>query len=510
MGGIFVVGPTELYRFTPYAWRSERAWHFLITKKQVFSLEERMGMASQVLTTTITRRLDRLHWSRFHTLITAVLGIGWLLDAFEVNIVGSVLGIIQSVFHLNAIEASWVVSIWLIGIMVGAILFGYLADRFGRKRLFVGTLLLYSICTVLSALSTNYIALMFFRFLTAIGVGAEYTAINSAISEFIPPRRRGSVNGLVMNFWPVGAMIAALVNLFLINALAPAIGWRLGFAVGAIAAVFVVWMRRSLPESPRWLLTKGRVKEAEEVIKDIEKRAGQSVGDELEPIVVDGTEAQPIVWQIVELLREYPGRLALGCLLDLSEAFGYYGMFAFLALAVLPVVNIPATSIPWFYFLGNVGALFGGLCMLLVIDRLGRKITVPVFYTLAAVTTVLLVPATATHSGLMVLLAFLVSNFFATGAWTSAYPTFSEIFPTHLRSTGIGLSIAVGRIGAALSAPLLLWIVGWASIAGALVTLGALWLVGAIAMIPWYFRGVEGAGMPLEKMVCLPAEAVGD
>lgn len=467
-------------------------------------------MASQVLTTTITRRLDRLHWSRFHTLITAVLGIGWLLDAFEVNIVGSVLGIIQSVFHLNAIEASWVVSIWLIGIMVGAILFGYLADRFGRKRLFVGTLLLYSICTVLSALSPNYAALMLFRFLTAIGVGAEYTAINSAISEFIPPRRRGSVNGLVMNFWPVGAMIAALVNLFLINALAPAIGWRLGFAVGAIAAVFVVWMRRSLPESPRWLLTKGRVKEAEEVVKDIEKRAGQSVGDEPEPAVVDGTEAQPIVQQIVELLREYPGRLALGCLLDLSEAFGYYGMFAFLALAVLPAVNIPATSIPWFYFLGNVGAFFGGLCMLLVIDRLGRKITVPVFYALAAVTTVLLAPATATHNSLVVLLAFLISNFFATGAWTSAYPTFSEIFPTHLRSTGIGLSIAVGRIGAALSAPLLLWIVGWAGIAGALVTLGALWLVGAVAMIPWYFRGVEGAGMPLEKMVCLPAEAVGD
>jgi MFS family permease len=352
--------------------------------------------------------------------------------------------------------------------------------------------------------------LMLFRFLTAIGVGAEYTAINSAISEFIPPRRRGSVNGLVMNFWPVGAMIAALVNLFLINALAPAIGWRLGFAVGAIAAVFVVWMRRSLPESPRWLLTKGRVKEAEEVVKDIEKRAGQSVGDELEPVVVDGTEAQPIVQQIVELLREYPGRLALGCLLDLSEAFGYYGMFAFLALAVLPAVNIPATSIPWFYFLGNVGALFGGGCMLLVIDQLGRKITVPIFYALAAVTAVLLAPATATHSGLVVLLAFLISNFFATGAWTSAYPTFSEIFPTHLRSTGIGLSIAVGRIGAALSAPLLLWIVGWAGIAGALVTLGALWLVGAVAMIPWYFRGVEGAGTPLEKMVCLPAEAVGD
>src|SRR5579859_1155935 len=135
-------------------------------------------MAAEVLTTDVTRRLDRLRWSRFHTTITVVLGVGWLLDAFEVNIVGSVLGVIQSVFGLNAAQASWVVSIWLIGIMIGAFVFGYLADRFGRKRLFIFTLVMYSVCTVLTALSPNYTFLMIFRFLTAIGVGAEYTAIN--------------------------------------------------------------------------------------------------------------------------------------------------------------------------------------------------------------------------------------------------------------------------------------------------------------------------------------------
>src|SRR5579863_7997113 len=186
-------------------------------------------MATERITTDVTRRLDLLHWSRFHTMATAVLGIGWLLDAFEVNIVGSVLGVIQSVFHLNANQASWVVSIWLLGIMFGAFIFGYLADRFGRKRLFIATLVMYSFFTVLTALSPNYVFLMVFRFLTAIGVGAEYTAINSAISEFIPPTHRGKINGLVMNFWPVGAMIAALANLFFINLLALDIGWRFGF-----------------------------------------------------------------------------------------------------------------------------------------------------------------------------------------------------------------------------------------------------------------------------------------
>ena len=464
-------------------------------------------MATQQITTDVTRRLDVLHWGTFHTVVTATLGVGWLLDAFEVNIVGSVLGVIQNVFHLDAKQASWVVSIWLLGIMFGAFVFGYLADRFGRKRLFLATLVMYSFFTVLTALSPNYASLLMFRFLTAIGVGAEYTAINSAISEFIPPNNRGRINGLVMNFWPVGAMIAALVNLFFINLFAPAVGWRVGFAVGAIAALFVVWMRRSIPESPRWLLTKGRCQEAEAIVRSIETQAGQTPHATVEAILIDAKPAQPFFSQVYELITRYPARLALGCLLDLSEAFGYYGMFTFLALAVLPLVHISATQIPWFYFLGNVGALLGGLTMLSVIDRLGRKVTVPAFYTLAALSAMLLAPATGTGSGLVVLLAFLLANFFATGAWTSAYPTFSEIFPTHLRSTGIGLSVAVGRTGAIFSSPLLIAIFqGPAGITGALITMAVLWLVGAAVMIPWYFRGVEGAGTPLEKMVRLPID----
>lgn len=458
-------------------------------------------MSTNIVHTDVTRRLDRLKWSRFHTTVTAALAVGWFLDAFEVNIVGSVLGIIQGVFHLDANQATWVVSIWLLGIMFGAFIFGYLADRFGRKRLFLMTLMMYAVFTIFTALSPNYIFLLIFRFLTAIGVGAEYAAINSAVSEYIPPSSRGRVNALVMNAWPFAAMIAALVNLFFLNLLAPEIGWRIGFGIGAIAAVFVLWMRRALPESPRWLLTKKRNQEAEAVIEQIEALAGQTSDAPAEEVPVDTKAAQPFFSQVTELITRYPGRLALGCVLDLSESFGFYGMFSFLALAVLPAVKIPATQIPWFYFLGNVGGLIGGLTMVMVIDRLGRKITVPAFYTLAALTALLLAPATAMQSGVIVLLAFMVANFFATGAWTSAYPTFSEIFPTHLRSTGIGLSVAVGRIGAIASGPLLIFIAqSTLGIPGALIAMGLFWLIGAIAMIPWYFRGVEGAGRSLEQM----------
>lgn len=462
-------------------------------------------MATDLLRTNVTRRLDVLHWSRFHTLITVALGVGWFLDAFEVNIVGSVLGVIQGVFHLNATQAAWVVSIWLIGIMSGAFVFGYLADRFGRKRLFLLTLLMYSICTLFTALSPDYVFLMIFRFLTAVGVGAEYAAINSAISEFLPAKSRGRVNALVMTFWPAAAMLAALVNLFFVNLFAATSGWRIGFALGAIAAIFVLWMRRALPESPRWLLTKGRAQEAEQVVAQIEAQisrpdvTSESATDDL---LLDTRQAQPFFRQVAELITRYPGRLALGCLLDLSEAFGFYGMFTFLALAVLPAVHISATQQPWFYFLGNVGGLVGGLIVVVVIDRLGRKVTVPALYALAALSSVLLAPATATRSSAMVLGAFILASLFANAAWISAYATFTEIFPTRLRSTGVGLSVAVGRIGAIVSGPLLIAIAqSTLGITGALATMGLLWLIGALAMVPWYFRGVEGAGTSLEQIV---------
>jgi MFS family permease len=289
--------------------------HFCKIKIEIFHLKQLspkgIHMATEVITTNVTRRLDQLHWSRFHTLVTAVLGIGWLLDAFEVNIVGSVLGVIQTIFHLDANQAAWVVSIWLIGIMIGAFVFGYLADHFGRKRLFLITLLMYSVCTVLTALSPTYAFLMLFRFLTAIGVGAEYAAVNSAISEFIPPDNRGKVNGLVMNFWPVGAMLAALVNAFFINLLAVNVGWRVGFAVGAIAAVCVLWMRRALPESPRWLLTKGRRQEAEAVVRSIEEYAGETSDESVPGIEFEEKAAKPFFGQVFELITQYPARVRL-------------------------------------------------------------------------------------------------------------------------------------------------------------------------------------------------------
>ncbi|GAC1454312.1 MAG: MFS transporter [Ktedonobacterales bacterium] len=463
--------------------------------------------------TNVTTRLDRLPWGRFHLTVTMALGIVWLLDAFEVNIIGSVIPTIDKVFHASQFQGSLVISVWLIGIMFGALFFGYLADRFGRRKLFMLTLALYASCTLIAALSVSFGMFITFRFLTAIGVGAEYAAVNTAISEFIPAKWRGRTNAGVMSFWNIGAIFSAVISLVFINILPDNVGWRLAFAFGAIAAVLIVWLRRAVPESPRWLVMRGRMTEAERVVGEIE----EWVACEKHIAVADLPPAAPaplahyaprsFFSQVGELVRNYPGRLALGCLLDLSEAFGYYGIFAFLPLVVLPAVNISNKQIPLFFIAGDIGALFGGILVVVLLDRVGRKVSVPAFYTMAAITAVLMGPAAATKSGLVVLIAFIVANFFATSAWISAYPTFTEIFPTHLRATGVGMSVAVGRVGAAASAPLLVYVATQTplGIIGGFVLLALLWLVGAIAMVPWYFTGVEGAARPLEQMVRVPS-----
>lgn len=452
---------------------------------------------------SLLQRLDAARWNRVHTAVTAALGIGWLLDAFEVTIVNNVIGALRDLWRLTNLEASWILSIWFVGIMVGAYLFGYLADRFGRRRLFLLTLLLYGLFTFLTAFARGYGSFMVLRLLTAVGVGAEYAAINAAISEFIPARHRGKTNATVMNFWSLGAVLAALVTLCLLNNLPPDVGWRTAFGFGAVIALGTGLVRRYIPESPRWLLARGNVQAAEAVVENVEK--GRFEGSASRHLRFASTTAstakQSGFWQQSrELITRYPGRAALGSLLDFSEAAGYYGLFAFLALFILPAVSVPSQFVPWFYLIGNLGALAGGIAAAIWLDTIGRKITVPAFYALAAVGVVVLAVATRTGNWHWVLVAFTLANLFATGAWISAYPTFSEIFPTHLRSTGIGLSVAVGRIGAFL-APLLLTVVanGAGMLAG-LALLAAFWLIGVIAMVPWYFRGVEGRGVPLEAL----------
>ena len=449
---------------------------------------------------TVPARLDRLAWRPIHTGITLALGVGWLLDAFEVNVVANVLGVLRALWHLSSVEASAIVTVWLVGLMFGALFFGYLADRFGRRRLFLVTLLLYSTATVISALSPGYAFFLVFRFLTAIGVGAEYSAINAAIGELIPARYRGRAAATVMNFWPLGTILAAGVTLYFINLFPASIGWRFAFALGAIIALFTLWVRRVLPESPRWLMGKGHVKQARDILDRLEGGASRFPVSAAEVAdLPEASAAAPGFWQqLRRLIADHPGRLALGCALDFTEAAGYYGIFAFLPLVVLPAVGIGQRRVPEFFLVGNIGAVVGGIFAATFLDKAGRKPTVTAFYLLAAISLLVMGAATREGSARGVLLCFVFVNFAATGSWISAYPTFSEIFPTSLRSTGIGASVAFGRVGAALAPPVLVLLSRGASPSAAFALLASCYALGAAAMIPWWIWGPEGRGRPLE------------
>ena len=448
---------------------------------------------------SVGARLDRLPWSRLHTTILFALGAGWLFDSFEVQIFSSAVGPLGDHFGASQFARDALLAVWLSGILLGAPAGGRLTDRFGRRRLFVITLLWYAGFTVATGLAPGLPFVYVFRFLAALGVGAEYAIVNAAIAEFTPARLRGRVNALVMNFWPAGAILAALLAYLLLDTLALGSGssWRYMFVLAGLIALIVLYFRRRIPESPRWLASRGRQQEAMQVVAALEQT---STAAARRPPHADD-RGPGLAAALGQLLRRYPERLALGAALDLAEAFGYYGLFALLSVAVLGQVHIGQRAIPFFYLIGNVGALAGGGAMSSFFDRLGHRATVGVTYTASAAAVGLLAAATVTGSAVWVTAAFALASACGTAAWTSAYPAFTELFPTHLRGAGVGFSVAVGRTGAivgTLALPAIATRLG--PTASYLLVIG-FWLAGAAAIGVYSAAGgVEAAGQPLETV----------
>lgn len=461
-------------------------------------------MSDQLSMNRIGQRLDAARWQPAHTAILLALGAGWLFDSFEVQIFSSAVGPLGDHFHASVLQRDGVLAIWLAGILLGAVTGGRLADRFGRRRLFVLTLLWYATFTVLTGLSPDLLSVYLLRLLAALGVGAEYAIVNAAIAEFMPARVRGKANALVMNFWPAGAVLAGILAYVTLNtlALSAATSWRYMFILGGLLALVVLVFRRRIPESPRWLASRGRWQEAEQILHHLDgayRPPDARQASKRPPNAVPRTSNT--LTALSELLAHYPARLALGAALDLAEAFGYYGIFALLSVVVLPQVHISQARIPLFYIIGNLGALAGGLLMAIIFDRVGHRRTVMVSYLLAAGAVAGLAWATAAGSAGWVTAAFVVASAFATAAWTSAYPTFTELFPTHLRGVGVGTSVAIGRIGAivgTLALPSMAAAIGPAS---SYLLVAGFWLLGAGAMAV-YARsaGRDSAGLSLEDL----------
>jgi MFS family permease len=452
---------------------------------------------AQSTETALLNRMDALPWNRFHSRAAVTLGMGWGMDAFEVTLIGSILGVLGPLWHLSGFDLSAILGAWFAGIMLGALGFGMLADRFGRRAIFLGSLAMYGTATFLTAFAPGIWVLLALRFIAGIGVGAEYSAVNAAIAELIPAKKRGFAASFVMNFWSIGTLLAAVLSWLVFLVIPSAEAWRVVFALGGLVALGTFILRRGLPESPRWLLERGREAEAEAIVAAM-ARGEMLITRPAKSGIPQIALKKPFLADLRRLVRDHKAALALGCALDFAEAGGYYGLFAFLPLAVLPHLHLAATALPPFYIAGSLGALAGGIAVSLLLDRAGRKIIVTTCYGFTAAGC-LAFAALAPSNTPAILAGFVIVNALATASWVGAYPTFSELFPTRLRASGIGASVAFGRVGALIS-PFLIAAAGAISLAAALAVLAGFWLIGFIAMLVWSFAGIEARGLALERL----------
>src|SRR5216684_5246846 len=410
--------------------------------------------SNQPTLTNVPARLDRLPWSAFHRLVVTALGITWILDGLEVTLAGSVAAALQTSprLHLTAEQVGLTGSAYLIGAVLGSLFFGHLTDRLGRKKLFNVTLGVYLAATALTALSWDFASFAVFRFLTGAGIGGEYTAINSAIQELIPARLRGrtdlAING---SFW-LGAALGASGSIWLLDpaVLSPEIGWRLAFGTGAVLGLVILYLRRFVPESPRWLMTHGRVAEAEGVVTEIEGRVTAATGAALAParggimLLHGGHISLAIVART--LLRHYPARTVLGLVLMASQAFFYNAIFFTYALVLTRFYGVPASDIGWYILPFTLGNFCGPLLLGPLFDTIGRKPMIAATYTLSGVLLAIvgylfrqnLVDATT------LTLCWSGIFFFASAAASAAYLTVGESFPLEMRAIAIALFYAFG------------------------------------------------------------------
>jgi MFS family permease len=465
----------------------------------------------RIIETSIPFRLDSLRWSGFHTRVVVALGITWILDGLEVTLAGALSGALKEspTLQFTNFDVGLSNSAYLAGAVLGALGFGWLTDRIGRKKLFFITLALYLTATAATALSWNVASYALFRFLTGAGIGGEYTAINSTIQELVPARYRGWTD-LVINgsFW-VGAAMGATSAIILLDpaVLGPDLGWRLAYLTGACLGLVVLLMRMWIPESPRWLMVHGYPDRANAIVADIERSV---TGHDQDPrqhawpkIKLRMRDHTPLREVAHTLLSVYRQRTLVGLALMIAQAFFYNAIFFTFALVLTDFYGIAGNQIGWYILPFAAGNFLGPVLLGRLFDTLGRRLMIALTYGVSGVLLALsgYLFSIGVLSAQSQTIAWMVIFFFASPAASSAYLTVSETFPLEVRALAIALFYAIGTgvggvIGPALFGALIDTGSRGSVFAGYL--LGSALMVAAAA-IAWRY-GIAAERRPLESV----------
>jgi MFS family permease len=466
----------------------------------------------------VPARMDRLPWTRFHWSIVVGLGTAWILDGLEIQMVSA--SGFQHALHMSSGEVGFTGTIYLLGQVIGALGFGRLADRLGRKRFFIITLLVYLIGSGVAGFAPNMAFLWVFRFIAGMGIGGEYTAINSAIDELIPSHFRGRVDIAINGTYWGGALLGAVANIFLLSSSHQAFsdnwGWRIGFFIGPVLGLIIIYLRRHIPESPRWQMTHGHEAEAEKTVDEIEDRI-KGEGKTLHPDPVDDSKALEVT-QIknvgaLTILKiffvKYPKRAITTFVMFVTQSFLYNAIFFTYALVLKNFYHIGDPSVYFIPF--AIGNLIGPLVLGHLFDTWGRRKMILLTYGVSGV--VLAISAFLFNAGALNALTqtifWCIAFFFASAGASSAYLVASESFPIELRSQSISYFFAIGQAAGAFAPVIYGSLIGNGTDRGPLFAgylLGAsLMIVGGVVA---FFLGVDAERKSLEE-VAEPLTKVG-
>jgi MFS family permease len=479
--------------------------------------------AEGVIRSTIPARIDRLPWSPFHTRMVVALGVAWILDGLEITVASSVADTLSQpeTLGLSSAAVGLVATVYLAGEVVGALFFGRLSDRLGRRNLFMITLGVYLIGSGLTALTlgngAGWIAFLYItRFIAGMGIGGEYAAINSAIDELIPARYRGRVDIAVNGTYWAGAILGTLGTFIFLKVVDLSLGWRLAFLIGPVLGLVILFVRRHLPESPRWQVMNGRVEAAEESISYIEREV-EATGvklppvDESKAIELKPTEKIGYLALTRVLFREYPSRSILGASLMISQSFLYNAIFFTYTLVLGKFYGVASEATPLYLIAFAVGNLTGPLTLGYFFDTIGRRKMIAGTYILSGV--LLAISAVLFNAGVLnaitQTIAWCVIFFFASAGASAAYLTVSEIFPLEVRAKAIAVFFAIAQCFGALGPVIYGALIGDGSnpfmlFLGYLLGAGVMIAGGLVA----WFLAVDAEGKSLEE-VATPLSATG-